>query len=183
MITVGAAASHIKSGESVTESVGLAFDLASPATLLGLELLMLVTATDEFSITYWLEPKPAEVRHAREQVRKALPGWGLGASTDLAELIVSELVTNALRHSDHAIQVSLCYDGRDLWIEVWDGGDGRPVRLEPGSEDERGRGIQLIDSLIELCGGTRGTADCSALPGKTVYVAFPVQPGQASTPL
>jgi hypothetical protein len=170
-------------GELVTEDVELAFGLTSWAALLGLERLMLVTATREFSVTYRLDPEPVEVGRAREQVRKALPGWGLGAHTDLAELIVSELVTNAQRHSDCTIEVRLSYDGGDLWIEVWDSGDGRPARLEPGAEDERGRGILLIEGLIELYGGMQGTAEHTTRPGKTVYVAFPLQPGQACTPL
>lgn len=171
-------------GELVAEGAELAVDLAPWAALLGLELLMLVTAAAcEFSVTYQLGPEPAEVGHAREQVRKALPGWGLGEHTDLAELIVSELVTNAQRHSDCPIEIRLSYDVGDLWIEVWDSGDGRPVRLEPDTADERGRGIQLIDGLIELYGGTQGTAEDSARPGKTVYVAFPLQPGKACTPL
>lgn len=40
----------------------------------------------------------AQVRHAREQARKALFDWGLGDHAWLAELIVSELLANAIRH-------------------------------------------------------------------------------------
>ena len=49
-------------------------------------------------MNYRLDADPLQVSSAREQARKALPGWGLGEHTDVAELVVSELVTNAIVH-------------------------------------------------------------------------------------
>jgi anti-sigma regulatory factor (Ser/Thr protein kinase) len=114
---------------------------------------------------------PAEVGRARELARKALSGWGLVEHAGLAELIVSELATNALRHGEGPIEVGLSYDSGDLRAEVHDEGAGRPVRQQATANDEQGRGLELLDGLSELYGGTRGVVDDSDGPGKTVYVA------------
>ena len=135
---------------------------------------MFVTAPGELAVSYRLRPEPVQVGRAREQARKTLPRWGLGEHADLAELIVSELVTNAVVHGDGQIEVRLSCACGDLWAEVHDDGAGRPVRQRPGSDDERGRGLELIDGLTELYGGARGIVEDSNGPGKTVYVAVPV---------
>ena len=136
---------------------------------------MLVATPDELAVSCRLDPEPVQVGRAREQARKTLPGWGLGEHADLTELIVSELVTNAMVHGRGHIEVRLsCAACGDLWVEVRDDGAGRPVRQRPGTDDERGRGLELIDGLIELYGGARGVVDDSNGPGKTVYVAVPL---------
>ena len=132
---------------------------------------MLVMAPGEVSVSYRLESDPVQVRAARAQARTALPQWGLGEHTDLAELIVSELVTNAIVHGQGQVQVRLSCASGDLWAEVHDDGPGRPVRRCPGARDESGRGLELIDGLLDLHGGTRGVIADRNRPGKTVYVA------------
>jgi signal transduction histidine kinase len=122
------------------------------------------------SVTLRLDPEPVQVGYAREQVRKVTPGWGLAEHDDLLQLIVSELVTNSLAHCDGPIEVRLSYDGIDLWIEVSDNGNEMPVRQDPDDEDESGRGLQLVDGLIEMYGGVRGTAEHSSRAGKTSEV-------------
>jgi signal transduction histidine kinase len=59
-----------------------------------------------------------------------------------------------------------------LRVEVHDGGAGRPVRKDPGVEDDGGRGLEVVDGLIELHGGERGVISDPAGPGKTVYVVL-----------
>lgn len=140
---------------------------------------MLVSASGELAVSFRLSPDPAQVGYAREQARKALPGWGLGEYAGLAELVVSELVTNAIVHGDGQVDLCLSYDGGDLRAEIHDGGSGRPARRPASAEDERGRGLELIDGLIEIYGGERGAADDKDGPGKTVYVVLPLDPGQA----
>ena len=133
---------------------------------------MPVTGSNELAVSYRLDSDPAHVSRAREQARKALPGWGLGEHSDIAELIVSELVSNAMVHGAGQIEVRLsCAAFHDLWAEVHDDGPGRPVRHRPGTDDECGRGLELIDGLIELYGGARGVIEDSTGLGKTVYVA------------
>jgi anti-sigma regulatory factor (Ser/Thr protein kinase) len=115
---------------------------------------------------------PAQVSHAREQARKALCDWGLGEHADLAELVVSELVTNAICHGDGTTRIGVSHAGGDLRVEVHDHGTARPVRRQPGINDESGRGLALIDGLIELQGGQRGVTEDDCGPGKTVYVVI-----------
>jgi len=103
----------------------------------------------------------------------------LGEHTGLAELIVSELATNALRHGDGAIEVRLSCDGGDLRVQVHDDGAGRPVRQQATPDDECGRGLQLLEGLIELSGGELGVAADGTGPGKTVCVTVSVTASQA----
>lgn len=114
----------------------------------------------------------AYARAARLRARMLLVSWGFRDLADLGELIVSELVANAIRHGDEPIWVRLSADNRNLRIEVHDGGAGRPFRRNPGADDESGRGLELVDGLIELHGGERGEIQDHSGPGKTVYVAL-----------
>jgi signal transduction histidine kinase len=138
---------------------------------------MLLTATRERSMSCWLSPEPVQVRHAREQARTALCGWGLGEHADLAEQIVSELVTNAIRHGDGPVRVCVSYACGDLRVEVHDDGPGRPVRRRAAAGDESGRGLVLLDGLIGPHGGSRGVASDGAGHGKTVYVVIRLAAG------
>ena len=125
--------------------------------------------TSELTVTC----HPSEISRARERARKALTDWGLADHTDLAELIVSELTTNALRHGAGPITVRLAYtQGADLWLEVHDHG-GRPALQKTTADDEQGRGLALLDALIDLHSGIRGMADDPSSPGKSIYVALP----------
>jgi signal transduction histidine kinase len=143
---------------------------------------MLVTAPGELRISYQMAPEPVQVGRAREQARVALPGWGLAGHADLVALIVSELVSNAVMHGDGQIEVQLSYVRGGLRTEVHDEGRGRPVRRRPSADCERGRGLELIDGLIELYGGTRGVIDDLDCPGKTVYVTVCLNPDPEGTP-
>ena len=137
---------------------------------------MSLTATGEVSVACRLGREPAHAGHAREQTRQALCEWGLDQHTDLAELVVSELVTNALRHGAGLIEMRLSYADGELRVEIHDSGVGRPVRQHVGADDECGRGLELLDGLIELHGGRRGVIDDDAGPGKTVYVELSLSP-------
>jgi anti-sigma regulatory factor (Ser/Thr protein kinase) len=142
---------------------------------------MLVTLNREHAVTYVLDPEAVQVGRARERVRKALFGWGLGEHAGLAELIVTELVTNAIVHGEGQIEVRLSWACGDLWAEVHDDGRGRPVRQRPSAADECGRGLEVIDGLVELYGGARGVVEDGGSPGKTVYVAVSLPASDADT--
>lgn len=130
------------------------------------------TAAGGHSLSCELDRDPAQVRHAREQARKALCDWGLGEHADLAALVVSELVTNAIRHGAGTARIGVSHAGGDLRVEVHDSGEGRPARRRPSADDDAGRGLALIDGLIELQGGQRGITEDASGPGKTVYVVI-----------
>lgn len=83
-------------------------------------------------------------------------------------------MANAVVHGDGQIEVRLSCGADGLRAEVHDDGAGRPVRRRPLSDDEWGRGLELIDGLIERYGGARGVVEDAAGVGKTVYVTVPL---------
>nr|WP_275564052.1 SpoIIE family protein phosphatase [Kitasatospora sp. SID7827] len=114
-------------------------------------------------------PLPAR---ARRFTRATLDAWGLSALTDYAELVVSELVTNALLHADAPRRLRIFRD-RTLTLEVSDVG-GQPPRLRSSAEeDEGGRGIHLVSELAHRW-GSRPTRH-----GKVVWaeIELPYRPG------
>jgi anti-sigma regulatory factor (Ser/Thr protein kinase) len=133
---------------------------------------MPLTAMREQSISCLFGREPIEVGHAREATRKALFGWGLGEHAELFELIVSEFVTNALRHGEGPIRVRISCDSSHLRIEVHDDGAGRPVRRPVTEEDEFGHGLQIIDGLLAMEGGLRTVLEDDTSSGKTVCAAL-----------
>jgi anti-sigma regulatory factor (Ser/Thr protein kinase) len=90
---------------------------------------------------------PCARLHARQVVRE----WGLPALADTAELLVSELMTNAIRASAGlmlpAVALRLFSDGRYVLIHVWDGSSEMPVRRDVNADAESGRGLLLVESL------------------------------------
>ncbi|MEU3064087.1 SpoIIE family protein phosphatase [Streptomyces subrutilus] len=121
----------------------------------------------------WQLPREARsVGRARELARAKLPAWGLEGLLDTTELLVSELVTNALRYGEGEIRLRLLLD-RTLVCEVWDGNLVQPRRRRARDTDEGGRGLQLV-GLLSAGWGTRRTHR-----GKTVWFELPL-PGAAS---
>ncbi|MEU9240985.1 SpoIIE family protein phosphatase [Streptomyces sp. NPDC048385] len=108
-------------------------------------------------------PEPAEVRRARAVVREQLHDWGLAHLADPAGLMVSELVTNAVRHSHgRPLQLRLIR-GETLLCEVDDDDHTLPTLLSAEPGDEAGRGLRVVSTLAREWGTSRTTA------GKTVW--------------
>ncbi|MFJ8591229.1 SpoIIE family protein phosphatase [Streptomyces sp. NPDC093598] len=106
---------------------------------------------------------PAEVGRARAAVREQLHDWGLAPLAPPAELMVGELVTNAVRHS-HARPVALrLVRGDTLLCEVDDDDHELPTLLNAGPLDDFGRGLRLVSTLSREWGTSRTKA------GKTVW--------------
>ncbi|MGW0734559.1 SpoIIE family protein phosphatase [Streptomyces sp. NPDC002851] len=106
-------------------------------------------------VSWRLALDPREVARARRLVRAKLLGWGLEKLVDTAELLVSELVTNALRHS-HSRQVELRLVRSDvLLFEVEDDDHTLPTLRSAGPEDGAGRGLRVVSSLSREWGASR----------------------------
>jgi len=97
---------------------------------------------------------------ARAHVRAVLARWGLTDLTEVCELVVSELATNAVEASTGptgrplygggrmpVVRVCLFSDGARLLIEVWDQAMGFPALRRAASDAEAGRGLHLVDAM------------------------------------
>ncbi|MGW3017108.1 SpoIIE family protein phosphatase [Streptomyces longwoodensis] len=108
-------------------------------------------------------PRPAEAGRARAVVREQLRDWGLPRLADPAELMVSELVTNAVRHTRaRPVEVRLVR-GDTLLCEVDDDDHELPTLRNAGPEAEAGRGLRVVSALAREWGTSRTAA------GKTVW--------------
>ena len=120
-------------------------------------------ALDGDRVATWdLPADPAIVANARRQVATQLAGWGLDDAAFITGLIVSELVTNAIRHAESPIQLRLIRD-RTLICEVSDGSSTAPHLRRARAFDEGGRGLLLVSQLTQRW-GTRQTPH-----GKTIW--------------
>ncbi len=119
-----------------------------------------------------LAPEARSVARARELARDQLTDWGLEALVDTTELLVSELVTNALRHGHGDIRLRLLLD-RTLVCEVWDADLAQPRRRRARDTDEGGRGLQLVGLL------SRGWGSRRTPRGKTVWFELDLPDGEA----
>jgi anti-sigma regulatory factor (Ser/Thr protein kinase) len=106
---------------------------------------------------------PQAVGRARVYVRGVLGEWRLQAMTDTVELLVSELVTNAVQATGlaegqveagnaHPIYLCLSTLGDVLLIEVWDPSSALPLKRAAADDDEAGRGLMLVKALSKEWG-------------------------------
>ncbi|MFF3602349.1 SpoIIE family protein phosphatase [Streptomyces sp. NPDC002463] len=122
----------------------------------------------------WRLPRePRSVGRARELARAQLAAWDLEPLVDTVELLVSELVTNALRYGEGEIRLRLLRD-RTLVCEVWDSGLVQPRRRRARDTDEGGRGLQLV-GLLSASWGSRRTPR-----GKTVWFELALPDGEGT---
>ncbi|MFG2845612.1 SpoIIE family protein phosphatase [Kitasatospora sp. NPDC048296] len=120
-------------------------------------------------VAQWDVPAdPAAVRTVRAQVAARLSDWGLDEAAFVTELILSELVTNAIRYGSGPIRVRLLHD-RALICEVSDGSSTSPHLRYAATEDEGGRGLFLVAQFAARW-GTRYTAT-----GKVIWTEQPLE--------
>lgn len=90
---------------------------------------------------------------ARRLLNIALAEWGLGHLADAAEIIMSELVTNALEHGQEPALLNLYTDREPgaglLFVEVEDAGEHMPAPRDAADDETDGRGLLLVDALAE----------------------------------
>lgn len=146
---------------------------------LGGALRALVAGAEGGATSYVLDPEPESVTDARHFTTATLRAWGLTSLCDDAALVVSELVTNALRHSlpplpthtrvgsPGAIRLRLLPHLPYVLCGVIDTGTEAPRRREPDFVAETGRGLHIVESFSDRWGWT-------PLPhgGKIVWALF-----------
>ncbi|MCQ4080155.1 SpoIIE family protein phosphatase [Streptomyces sp. RB6PN25] len=117
----------------------------------------------EGSAAFWeFSAEASAVRQARLHVGETLAAWGLAALTDVTILLVSELVTNSLRHAHGPIGVRMVR-GTSLLVEVSDPLPEPPRTRSAAHDDEGGRGMQLVARASRRWGTRQGPL------GKTVW--------------
>ncbi|MGA8370146.1 MAG: ATP-binding protein [Acidimicrobiales bacterium] len=118
-------------------------------------------------VTSRFPAEPASASAAREFVRTELHDWPPDM-VFVAELLISEVVTNAVLHAHSPVEVVLSDPGGALHVEVIDESDMLPVLAEPvHSIDDHGRGLPMVRDLSEQWGVVENDS------GKTVWFSLP----------
>ncbi len=121
---------------------------------------------------------PDAVMHARRFTARTLRSWGVTEELDVALLVVSELVTNAIAHTQGEVQLDLTLAGDRLRIAVNDASPRTPVK--PASVDWEatgGRGLLLVEAMssswgsVPLSGGKQVWSEISLQPGERIGAA------------
>ncbi|WP_406862888.1 SpoIIE family protein phosphatase [Streptomyces sp. HUAS MG47] len=120
-------------------------------------------------VAYWfLEPEDAAPGRARRLARRALARWDLEDLTDSVELLVSEVVTNAVRYAERPVTLRLLRTDV-LRCEVGDDSPQLPRQRRARETDEGGRGLFLVNRLARRWGATRLSG------GKVVWFELPTR--------
>jgi anti-sigma regulatory factor (Ser/Thr protein kinase) len=125
--------------------------------------------------TVVLADQTSAVRDARRLVSELLSG--LHCPPDQiadAELVISEIVTNAVRHSGGPVELRLRHEGAGVRAEVLDRSSRPPVLLPANVLGERGRGLRIVARLATRWGSMRTRS------GKVVWVDLPCRPESGS---
>ena len=100
-----------------------------------------------------LRNDPGEVERARNLVSATLDRWGLPDDGGVAAVLVSELVTNALRYGAQPMRMVAKRAGSSLRVEVHDARGGEPPRLRPTvPASANGRGMMIVEALAARWG-------------------------------
>ena len=105
---------------------------------------------------------PSAVPCARGHVRSVAHEWGLAELADTAELLASELVTNAVQAAGRlrttappVVRLNFSTDEESLVIRVWDASDDMPIWQEAAPDQTGGRGLMLVETLSADWGAYR----------------------------
>jgi serine/threonine-protein kinase RsbW len=94
---------------------------------------------------------------------------------EAVELMVSELATNCIRHTDSGFDLTIIRSGDDIRVEATDHAGGTPTMRSPKPTDPSGRGLKIIDMLSAGWG-----VDSSADAGKTVWFTISDAPAASA---
>ncbi|MEW2130892.1 SpoIIE family protein phosphatase [Streptomyces sp. NPDC005435] len=112
---------------------------------------------------------PALVAPVRREVGEQLERWSLTEAAFTVELVVSELVTNAIRYGSQPVRLRLIHDADRLICEVSDASHTAPHLRRAKTFDEGGRGLLLVAQLTQRW-GSRHTAE-----GKTIWAELTLE--------
>ncbi len=101
-----------------------------------------------------LPPEITAPRQAREFVAEACADWHSERYCELGQLVVSELVSNAVLHSGTMIEVEVRLGTDRLWVRVHDDGDGVPAIVPPDRRTIGGVGLDLVSKVARSWGVT-----------------------------
>src|SRR5580700_3278397 len=118
-------------------------------------------------VTWRLPAELTSAHRARTLIRRPMKRWGLTELIPSAELLASELVTNAVRYAQGQIGLRLVLEG-GLVIEVLDDSAALPRLRHPDDQEERGRGLQVVSHVASRWGARR------AISGKVVWCELPL---------
>ena len=127
---------------------------------------------EENYASWTLPPKLTSVRQARSLIAEPMKRWNLEDLIPTTELLVSELVTNAVRYSRGDITVRLVNE-KGLVCEVLDSSGAMPRLRQATNDDETGRGLQVVRQLAKRWGARRTAT------GKVVWCEQPL-PGSSA---
>ncbi|MFJ8074071.1 SpoIIE family protein phosphatase [Streptomyces sp. NPDC096176] len=131
-------------------------------------LLVRTRELEAGQIAEWAFPaEPATVGRARELAAQQVAEWGFEELSFSVQLIVSELVTNVIKHAGGPLRLRLIRDRR-LLCEVADTGHTSPHLRHSAADDEGGRGLFIVAQLVHRW-GTRYTES-----GKTIWTEQPL---------
>lgn len=122
---------------------------------------------------FTLAALPSAPRWARALVRDALVRWGMDSYAHTAELLVSELVTNAVNAGGRETVVRMTAEAHRLRIEVADCGAGRPRVAEPAPDAEAGHGLLVVSTLSAEWGTYPVRLESGVTIGKVVWCEIP----------
>jgi hypothetical protein len=100
-----------------------------------------------------LSAGPAAAAEARGRVRAAICTWDVRVDVDVAVLLTSELVTNAIsQDAGEPVMLAIACSKDELRVDVHDGSHSVPMPVNAAVDAEAGRGLVLVDSLSDEWG-------------------------------
>jgi serine/threonine-protein kinase RsbW len=113
--------------------------------------------TDVIQLCFRHAARPAAIARARHDVQDALAPRVTAEALGDVMLIVSELVTNAVRHANtEEFEIKIDLHGGGLRIEVHDDGGGFVPKIAPSEDGQGGYGLYIVDRLADRWGVERG---------------------------
>ena len=129
-----------------------------------MNVMALTRPTELLECRVRLTTGPAAAAEARSQIRAAISAWDAPVDPDVAALLTSELVTNAIRHEPgETVTLTIICSRDEVRVEVHDTSRRLPVLADASVDAETGRGLMLVATLSADWGVCRTPA------GKAVY--------------